>query len=108
MALRFLPVYMRYNHFTRAVHVVAQNGDSRTDVQISRAAIERLAGATLLNKDDSFTTVIRHKELLERAASTAIANHHHDGSSISVRPADIAIISIYPTADDHSGRAPYG
>lgn len=106
MALRFLPVYMRYDQFTRAVHVVAQDGDSTVDVQISRWAIEHLAGSTLLNKDDSFTAVIRHKEILERAADTAIANHRHDGKSISVRPSDIELIQIYPIADDQRDRAP--
>lgn len=91
---------MRYNQFTRAVHVVAQNGDSAVDVQISRAAIEHLAGTTLLNKDDSFTAVVRHKDILERAADTAIANHRQDGKSISVRPSDIEVIQNYPVADD--------
>jgi hypothetical protein len=105
MGLRFLPVYMRYNQFTRAVHVVAQNGDGTVDVQISRAAIEHLAGFTLLNKDDSFTAVIRHKEIFERAADAAIVNNHHDGKSISVRPSDIAMIPTRPTTDDQSGRA---
>jgi hypothetical protein len=105
MGLRFLPVYLRYNQFTRAVHVVARSDDSAVDVQISRAAIEYLAGAALLNKDDSFTTVIRHKEVLERAANMAIANHHSDGPSISIRRSDIAMIWTYPNADHQSGRA---
>jgi hypothetical protein len=108
MGLRFLPVYLRYNQFTRAVHIVAQNGDNAVDVQISRAAIEHLAGSTLLNKDDSFTAVIRHKEILERAANIAIANHRHDGKSISVRPSDIEMIQNYPITDDQRDRVPRG
>ncbi len=104
MGLRFLPVYMRYNQFTRAVHVVAQTGDSTIDVQISRAAIELLAGTTLPNKDHSFTTVIRHKKILERATEIAAANHHSDGQSLSVRPSDIAMIPTHPIADHRSDK----
>lgn len=92
MALRFLPVHLRYDHFTRAVHVVAQNGDSTVDVQISRGAIEHLAGATLLNKDDSLTAIVRHKDILECAAEAALAGQDAGTTSLAIRTPDVELI----------------
>jgi hypothetical protein len=89
MALRFLPVSLHYDQFTRAVHVAALQGDTTIDVQISRAVIEHLAGVTLPNKDDSFTAVSRYKEILESAADTALADRGGDGASIAIKIADL-------------------
>lgn len=107
MMLRFLPVHMRYDQFTRAVHVVALNGDSTLDVQISRAAIEHLVGITLLNKDDSFPAIVRHKRVLEHAAETALASHGTGSTELAIKTADVELAQRRVAADALRDTAPH-
>lgn len=108
MALRFLPVHMRYDQFTRAVHVVALNGNSTIDVQISRAAIEHLAGITLLNKDDSFTAIVRHKTTLEHAAEIALASLGTGSIAVAIKAADVELVQRRAAIDIQRETAPPG
>jgi hypothetical protein len=78
MSLQILPKRLRFNRATHGVHVVAEHDGKQVDVIISRAVIEWLRGANGLSQDESFTTVVKHREQLQRAAQIAADRRDDD------------------------------
>jgi hypothetical protein len=91
--LNFLPTYIRFNHVTRTVHVTAEcEGRRKIDVLLSRAAIEYLADAENLEKEDSFNAVARNKEQLQYAAAVALARYGDDCRAVAVELSDLTSV----------------
>jgi hypothetical protein len=89
MSLQILPKRLRFNRATHSVEVVAEHDGKKFDLIISRAAIEWLRGARGLSQDESFTTVVKHRQLLERAAQIAVDRRHDDRATVDVEMPDL-------------------
>jgi hypothetical protein len=92
MTLNFLPTYIRFNHVTRTVHVTAECEGRKIDVLLSRAAIEYLADAENLEKEDSFNAVARNKGQLQYAAAVALARYGDDCRAVAVELSDLTLV----------------
>jgi hypothetical protein len=100
--LTFSPTYIRFNNATRAVHVTADCDGNNVDILIGRAVIEYLAGARELNKDQCFTTVVKHKEQLQFAAEIALARYGNDCRALAIELSDLKLI-VSPAPATTSG-----
>jgi hypothetical protein len=92
--LLFRPDFIRFIIATRSVHVVADWNGRPIDVIISRRVIEYLAETTGLDRDQSFTTIIRNKDCLQRAAARAVDRYGSNTRAVAVELADVKLAGM--------------
>jgi hypothetical protein len=92
MQLSFLPTRLDVNPHTRAVQVIARCDGRDVGVIVSRYAIEHLAGVEDLDKNSSFTVVVKNKTLLAHAAEIALARFGDDCPAVIVELSHLAVI----------------
>jgi hypothetical protein len=87
----FRPAILRFVRSAKSVHVVADCNGRQISVLISKRVIEYLAETTDLDQDQSFTTVVRNKEILESAARRTLERYGDGVSAIAVELADVKL-----------------
>jgi hypothetical protein len=91
--LTFRSDFLRYIEPVKSVHVVAEHAGRPISILITRRVIEYLADANDLDRDQSFTTVVRNKECLQRASERAI-ERYGDEHAIAVELADVKLAGL--------------
>lgn len=92
MLLTFLPTHLDFNPDTRAVHIVARCDGRDVSVIVSRDAIEHLARVSDLDRDASFTVVVKNKTLLAQAAEIALARFGDNCPAVIVELSHLVVI----------------
>jgi hypothetical protein len=92
--LLFRPDFIRFIIPTRSVHVIADWNGRPIDVVISRRVIEYLAETTGLDRDQSFTIIIRNKDCLQRAAARAVDRYGSNTRAVAVELADVKLAGM--------------
>jgi hypothetical protein len=96
MMVAFLPVNMDFRPATGTVHVKGACKGRNFDVQISRATIEFLLGAKMLNKKNAEAAVSRHRDRLQRAAAIALNRSAQDCGDIVIELEDYKATKVAP------------
>jgi hypothetical protein len=92
--LTFRSDFIRYIEKTRSVHLKADYARQELSVVITRRVIEYLADAANLDRDQSFTTVVRNKECLLVAAERAIERYGVTFYAVAVELADVQLSGL--------------
>jgi hypothetical protein len=92
--LSFRPDFIRFVIPTRSVHVIADCNGRPIDVIVSRRVIEYLAETTELDRDQSFTIIVRNKECLQRAAARAVDRYGSNTRAVAVELADVKLAGM--------------
>jgi hypothetical protein len=93
-SLTFRANFIRFIERSHAVHIVGDHGGKSISILIGRRVIEYLAEAADLDRDQSFTTVVRNKECLECAVERAADRYGDNFYAIAIELPDVKLTGI--------------